>query len=77
MSEKTKTSVMMPKQLLLQIDEARGLMGVGKNAFLSLGACMLLVTMARLKGSVRKRHQYLAEVNREFQKIMQKALEDA
>ena len=77
MTERMKTSLMLPRSLILKIDEARALMGVGKNAFMAMGACYLLMHMSRLQSTPRKRRKYIAEVNREFQKLLKEALEDA
>lgn len=74
---KKKTSLMLPIEVSLLIEDAREMLGVPKNAFLAMGACLLLVQVGRLKNTSLKRRQYLRRVEIEFQKLLEEALEEA
>lgn len=76
-TERIKTSMMLPRKILSQMDTFRAIMGIGKNAFLSMGVCFMLVTVARLSATPKKRRIIINEVASEFQRLVDSALEDA
>lgn len=74
MSERTKTSLMLPNRLTPEVEKVRAMLGVSKSDFAAMGMALLAVHLAPLEKTPRKREQLLAALEREFQKIFKEAL---
>lgn len=75
MTERRKTSYSVSKKLALEMDGMRKLLGISKSDFVSIAMAFLLVTLAPLKETPRKRRQLIKEVHSEFQKLIEQSME--
>jgi len=70
MESKRKVTLQIPLRVLEAFDEsAKRQLGVGRNAFFSIAAIMLLAKLATLLGP-KKRATLLKELDSEFQSIL-------
>lgn len=76
-NERVKTTVMMPRALLERASEMGRILGTGRNGFLSLATGMLLIRTEGLRDDRMRRRQRLTRLQKQFQIIMQQALDKA
>jgi hypothetical protein len=72
-SEKTKTTVTVPQELLEQVSDLSDRLGIGRNAVVCLGCAMAVVKFSPLIGAGRRRVAMLQDIARTFQKLMEEA----
>lgn len=75
--ERVKTSLMVSKQLIQALDEARDMIGVSKSDLMSIALAFYLVHHSVLLKSPRKRRKQILEIQKAFQELVLKALESA
>lgn len=73
MQKRVKTTVMLPKELNDRVTDLADQLGVGRNAFLSMGAAMFVTEASRMIKSGRRRTAILKDVEEMFQKIIDEA----
>jgi len=73
MAAKRKVTLQIPLRILGAFDEvAKRQLGIGRNAFFSMAAIMLLVKLATL-AAPKKRSILLKELDSEYQSLLEKA----
>ena len=73
METKRKVTLQIPLRILGAFDEvAKRQLGIGRNAFFSMAAIMLLAKLATL-AAPKKRATLLKELDSEFQLLLEKA----
>jgi len=75
--ERIKTSLMLPKELLPEMEDARETIGVSKSDFVAVALAFYLVNNSALQKVPRKRRKQIMEVQKTFQELVKKALENA
>jgi len=75
--DRIKTSVMLPKKLVPEMDAAREIIGVSKSDFMAVALSFYLVNNSILQDVPQKRRKHILQVQESFQKLIDKALENA
>ena len=71
---RVKTTIMVPRMLLREVDEMGRVLGTGRNGLLSMAAGMLLVVLAPLRSVPVRRKKMLGVLSKEFQSLLDKAM---
>lgn len=70
MSDRKKTTINVPGELLLRAGELGRCLGVGRNGFIALSIALGIIYFAPLQKLPRRRSSWLMEAEKIFQKLL-------
>lgn len=68
-----KTTVTLPVELLLRVEELGRSLGVGRNGLIAMALAMALVIFSPLQKIPRRRRQWVLEAEKIFQNLLDHA----